>query len=216
MFNARMEATQHAELVEAGRKHDLSLCATLISLFDFGASGEVSRSDWERGTSTLLLGGLGKDDTLWHRLLTMYDQKGTGSVSMAAVRDVLPIDPRISVLLQQLVHAVAGCREYVAAATNKAAKEQEVRSHRAVLNMRKRLLAPLFEGWRDAVRADRRLRLRAARHMRAATVARAWCSWVAVCDHAAEVAAKRRLDLLAGPIIRITATDHARVFRCAI
>ena len=47
----------------------------------------------------------------------MYDPHSKGSVSMNAVREVLPIDPRISVLLQQLVHAVAGCREVPARAS---------------------------------------------------------------------------------------------------
>ena len=93
------------------KKSDLSLCATLLSLFDFTASGSVSRLDWERGLSTLLLGGLMDDHDLWARLLEMYDPQGKGAVQLERVRDVLPIDPRISVLLQQLVHSVAGCRE---------------------------------------------------------------------------------------------------------
>ena len=46
------------------KKSDLSLCATLLSLFDFTASGSVSRLDWERGLSTLLLGGLMDDHDL--------------------------------------------------------------------------------------------------------------------------------------------------------
>ena len=50
--------------------------------------------------------------------------------------------------------------QYVATATNKAAKERELRSHRIVINMRKRILDPIFGGWRDVVTAQRRLRAR--------------------------------------------------------
>ena len=105
-------------------RSDLSLCATLLSLFDFGAHGYVTRKDWDRGLSTLLLGGLSEDESLWVKLLELYDPEDKGAVKLAAVRDLLPIDPRISVLLQQLVHSVAGCREYVAQATKKAVKSR--------------------------------------------------------------------------------------------
>ena len=116
----------------SSRKSDLSLAATLISLFDFNADGNVTREEWERGLGTLLLGGLLEDNGLFDQLLARYDTAGTGAVQLNKIRDVLPIDPRISVLLQQLVHSVAGCREYVAAATKKQQRDVEMRSQRGI------------------------------------------------------------------------------------
>ena len=173
------------------KKSDLSLCATLLSLFDFTASGSVSRLDWERGLSTLLLGGLMDDHDLWARLLEMYDPQGKGAVQLERVRDVLPIDPRISVLLQQLVHSVAGCREYVAGATKKAAKESELKQQRAVINLRKRMLAPIFGGWREVIQSERKLRTRAARHLKSQGLGAAFRSWIALVEANAETAKSR-------------------------
>ena len=175
----------------AQRRSDLSLCATLLSLFDFSAQGFVTRGDWDRGLSTLLLGGLSEDEGLWQRLLEMYDPLNKGAVQLEKVRDVLPIDPRISVLLQQLVHSVAGCREYVAAATRKQEREVEMRSQRAVINLRKRLMQPIFEGWRAAIRADKQLKARAARHMRFAGIGRAWRTWRTALEADAMVSKRR-------------------------
>ena len=175
----------------AQRRSDLSLCATLLSLFDFSAQGFVTRGDWDRGLSTLLLGGLSEDEGLWQRLLEMYDPLNKGAVQLEKVRDVLPIDPRISVLLQQLVHSVAGCREYVAAATRKQEREVEMRSQRAVINLRKRLMQPIFEGWRAAIRADKQLKARAARHMRFAGIGRAWRTWRTALEADATVSKRR-------------------------
>ena len=146
-------------------KSDLSLCATLLSLFDFSAQGHVTRIDWERGLSTLLLGGLSDDEKLWQKLLEMYDPDSKGAVQLKSVRDLLPIDPRISVLLQQLVHSVAGCREFVSNQTKKQTRDVEMRSKRAVINMRKRLMQPFFAGWLDVIRGEKKLKLKAARYM---------------------------------------------------
>ena len=172
-------------------RSDLSLCATLLSLFDFGAHGYVTRKDWDRGLSTLLLGGLSEDESLWVKLLELYDPEDKGAVKLAAVRDLLPIDPRISVLLQQLVHSVAGCREYVAQATKKAQRDTDLRAQRAVINLRKRLLAPIFSGWAEGIRAEKTLKRKAARYMRQQGIAKAFNSWIDLVDHNALLERKR-------------------------
>ena len=172
-------------------RSDLSLCATLLSLFDFGAQGYVTRKDWDRGLSTLLLGGLSEDESLWKRLLELYDPETKGAVQLASVRDLLPIDPRISVLLQQLVHSVAGCREYVANATKKQARDTDLRAKRAVINLRKRLLAPIFGGWLEVVRTNKTLKIKAARYMRYQGVGKAFNSWISLVENNALVAKKR-------------------------
>ena len=199
MYNSEQSSTrpgsanyEHAIELAAERKSDLSLAATLLSLFDFSATGQVTQEDWERGLSTLLLGGLSQDIGLWQQLLDRYDPHDTGAVQLERVRDVLPIDPRISVLLQQLVHSVAGCREYVASATKKQNKEVEMRSQRAVINLRKRLLEPIFAGWRDVIRAEKTLKRRAARFMRSSSIGKAWRTWNDVCENAELVAKKRQ------------------------
>ena len=176
----------------SSRKSDLSLAATLISLFDFNADGNVTREEWERGLGTLLLGGLLEDNGLFDQLLARYDTAGTGAVQLNKIRDVLPIDPRISVLLQQLVHSVAGCREYVAAATKKQQRDVEMRSQRAVINLRKRLLSPIFYGWLDTIRADKKVKLKAARFLRNAGLSKAWRTWLDLCDKAAAEARKQK------------------------
>lgn len=176
----------------SSRKSDLSLAATLISLFDFNADGNVTRDEWERGLGTLLLGGLLEDNGLFDQLLERYDTAGTGAVQLNKIRDVLPIDPRISVLLQQLVHSVAGCREYVAAATKKQQREVEMRSQRAVINLRKRLLSPIFYGWLDTIRADKKVKLKAARFLRNAGLSKGWRTWLELCDKAAAEARKQK------------------------
>ena len=170
-------AAQEYRAPDTHSKSDLSLCATLLSLFDFSASGHVTRLDWDRGLSTLLLGGLSADESLWIKLLDLYDPGKTGNVQLQRVRDLLPIDPRISVLLQQLVHSVAGCREYVANATKKQEREVEMRSQRAVINLRKRLLQPIFSGWLEVVTAERKLRIKAARYLKNQSLGRAYRSW---------------------------------------
>ena len=174
----------------AHRKSDLSLAATLISLFDFNADGQVTRQEWERGLSTLLLGGLLEDNGLFDQLLERYDTTGTGSVHLEKVRDVLPIDPRISVLMQQLVHSMAGWR-VCTAATKKQQRDVEMRSQRAVINLRKRLLSPIFFGWRDTIKADKKVKLKAARFLRNAGLSRCWRTWLDLCDKA-EVEARRK------------------------
>ena len=176
----------------SSRKSDLSLAATLLSLFDFNADGAVTRAEWERGLSTLLLGGLLEDNGLFDQLLERYDTNGTGAVQLNKIRDVLPIDPRISVLMQQLVHSVAGCREYVAAATKKQQRDVEMKSQRAVINLRKRLLSPIFYGWLDAIRADKKVKLKAARFLRNAGLSKAWRTWLDLCDKAAHEARKQK------------------------
>lgn len=176
----------------SSRKSDLSLAATLLSLFDFNADGAVTRTEWERGLSTLLLGGLLEDNGLFDQLLERYDTNGTGAIQLNKIRDVLPIDPRISVLMQQLVHSVAGCREYVAAATKKQQRDVEMKSQRAVINLRKRLLSPIFYGWLDAIRADKKVKLKAARFLRNAGLSKAWRTWLDLCDKAAHEARKQK------------------------
>ena len=184
-------AVHDAQSAEEKRQStELSLCVTLVSLFDFEALGEVSRKDWERGTSTLLLGELGKDQDLWERMLGQYDPEKRGAVQLDKVRDVLPIDPRISVLLQQLVHAVAGCREFVAGATNKMVKDIESRTNRALINIRKKICNPVFYAWLDVHRTDRKLRTRAARHMKLSGLGRLWRTWRASTEGASERAAR--------------------------
>ena len=186
-------AIPHAQMPKSqGSTSDLSLCATLLSLFDFNALGEVSKADWERGTTTLLLGELGKDDVLWTRLLGLYDPSGKGAIQLDRVRDILPIDPRISVLLQQLVHTVAGCREFMAAEKEKQTQQQEVKANRAVIDMRKRLMQPVFFGWYDAVRKERKARMRAARFMRSQAIGRAWRQWSSVAEALAETRQRLR------------------------
>ena len=45
--------------------YDISLCVSLLSLYDFDGDGLISQEDWRRGTRSMNLAVMGDDDDLW-------------------------------------------------------------------------------------------------------------------------------------------------------
>ena len=47
------------------QSYDLSLCVSLLSMFDFRGDRKVTRQDWVRGTRALTLNMMGEDEKLF-------------------------------------------------------------------------------------------------------------------------------------------------------
>ena len=75
------------------KKHDLSLCTGLVSMFDFDSTGSVNRENWQRGMKGLDMQELGDDGSLWRRMLEMHSGKGDGYIELerVKVRSAVPI-----------------------------------------------------------------------------------------------------------------------------
>eukprot|EP00966_Prymnesium_polylepis_P225702 5220867-Prymnesium_polylepis.1 len=136
------------------KAQDLSLCVGLVSMFDFDEKGSVTRDDWKRGMKGLNMEELGEDGGLWRRMLEMHAGKGDGYIELERVRDVVPIDPRVSVLLTAIVHGLVGVREFAESATRKMQKEVASKSHGAIIRMRRKIMEPVLRAWRDYVKSN--------------------------------------------------------------
>ena len=88
------------------QEYDLSLCVSLLSLFDFRGDKRVTRQDWIRGTRALTLHAMGEDDELWKVLLAKFDTAKMGAVDLNRIEDLVPIDPRISLLMKAMFNSV--------------------------------------------------------------------------------------------------------------
>ena len=167
-----------------GKKQQLSeltLCFSLCSLFDFDKTGMVTREDWQRGMTTLMLDELGNDAKIWTRMTDMHGKRdgGKAMVDVNRLADIVPIDPRVGVLLNAIVKGLVGMREFVERSLRKETKDAELKMNRALLNIRRRIVEPVLKAWRNLVRGHRGKRARPSR-------ARRRMSW-RVCDQCADL-----------------------------
>ena len=146
-------------------EYDLSLCVSLLSLFDFRGDKRVTRQDWVRGTRALTLNEMGEDDLLWQTLLDKFDSQHVGAVDLRRIEDLVPIDPRISLLMKAMFNSVTTLTDGMLRAQGKMETGESLRKNRVVINLRKRLLHPPFSGWRDLIMRQRSLRLRTVKRM---------------------------------------------------
>lgn len=153
------------------------MCVSLLSLFDFRGDKRVTRQDWIRGTRALTLHSLGEDDTLWELLLQKFDTRREGWVDLHRIEDLVPIDPRISLLMKAMFNSVTTLSDGMLRAQGKMETGETLRKNRVVINLRKRLLEPPFGGWRDHVFKARSLRLRTIKRALQRNVAAAWNQW---------------------------------------
>ena len=167
-------------LAPSSQEYDLSLCVSLLSLFDFRGDKRVTRQDWTRGTRALTLHAMGEDDKLWDLLLSKFDTRGTGSVDVSLVEDLVPIDPRTSLLLKAMFSSVTTLIDSMIKAQSKIDAGSELRKHRVVINLRKRLLAYPFGGWRDFVMHARSLRLKTVKRALQRDLLLGYNQWVDV------------------------------------
>jgi hypothetical protein len=98
--------------------YDLSTCATLISCFDFNHRGFVDRDDWRRGTKMLSLVEMGEDEALWTKLVSKYGSNG--SVNVARLAEVVPMDPRQLLMMKAMMSSIAGFSDSVCSNWNRA------------------------------------------------------------------------------------------------
>lgn len=159
---------------------ELTVCISLASLFDFEQSGKISQENWQKGMATLMLEELGTDPKIWSRLVDMHGGRDGGSthLNVQRLKDVVPIDPRVSVLLNAIVKGLVGMRDFVKRSLRKEEKEVDLRRSRAVLNIRRKICEPVLHAWRDLMRSHQRLLKRSARHCFHSSLSKGWRTWL--------------------------------------
>jgi hypothetical protein len=160
---------------------ELTVCISLASLFDFQKSGFISQENWQKGMATLMMDELGTDPKIWEKLVGMHGSRdaGKGRLDLQRLTDVVPIDPRVSVLLNAIVKGLVGMRDFIHRSMRKETKEVELKTHRAIINIRRRITYPVLVAWRDYTRECRKIFKKAAYHMRHNAFGKAWRTWVA-------------------------------------
>jgi hypothetical protein len=138
---------------------DLTLCFSLCSLFDFDKSGMVTQEDWIRGMQCLMLDDLGNDPKMWAKMTEMHGVRdgGKAMVDVNRLADIVPIDPRVAVLLNAVVKGLVGMRDFVERSFRKETKEAEVKQSRALINIRRRIMHPVLHAWKTYVTQNKNL-----------------------------------------------------------
>ena len=100
----------------SGRKsdYDLSLCVSLLAMLDFRGDKQVYREDWQRGTRAMNLIAMGEDDGLWSKLLDKFGAGDGVAIDLRKVEDLVPIDPRVGLLLKVCVASASTCMRFAA------------------------------------------------------------------------------------------------------
>ena len=135
---------------------DLPIAVAVLPFFDLKKRGRVSHSEWQRGVQALGIDGLG-DPTLWDALTELFDRGGAGEIALSQVEYLLPVDPMVGMLLSGLVRAVVSVVDDVGSVKRKGQAQAGSAQSRAVLSMRRRILAPALAGWVKFVSLQRRL-----------------------------------------------------------
>ena len=125
------------------KNYDISMALSLLVMFDFQQQGYVTRDDWRKGTAMMMLEDMGEDDLLWETLLKKYDPGRTGDIPMAVIQDLVPVDPRMLVMFRSMVVAVSGLSDKLIATQRKVEAEAKLKTNRAILNMRRKILEPV-------------------------------------------------------------------------
>ena len=132
---------------------DLTVCISLASLFDFEKTGYVSQENWAKGMTTLMLEDWGNDPKMWQRLLEIHGSRDTKiqGLDVQRLTDVVPIDPRVAVLLNAIVNGLVGMRDFVGRSLRKETREADLKKNRALLNIRRKIMEPVLHAWRGFV-----------------------------------------------------------------
>ena len=173
---------------------ELTVCISLASLFDFQKSGFISQENWQKGMATLMMDELGSDPKIWEKLVGMHGSRdaGKGRLDLQRLTDVVPIDPRVSVLLNAVVKGLVGMRDFIHRSMRKETKDVELKTHRAIINIRKRIVMPVLVAWRDYVRECRKIFKKAGYHMRHNAFGKAWRTWVSSVEELRAEAQERK------------------------
>ena len=143
--------------------------------------------DWMRGTRALMLNAMGEDDHLWETLLRKYgirrrqdDERQQPVIDLRRIEDLVPIDPRISLLLKAMFSSVTTLSDGMLRAQGKLDSAAHLRQNRVIINLRKRLTEPSFAAWRDMVQQHRELRIRTLKRALQRDVLMALNQWMHV------------------------------------
>jgi hypothetical protein len=175
--------------------NQLTVCISLASLFDFERTGFVSQENWQKGMTTLMLEELGMDPKIWSHLLDIHGSKNMetkGQLDVKKLTDVVPIDPRVGVLLNAIVKGLVGMRDFVKRSMRKEVKEADIKRNRAILNVRRKIMLPCLRAWCDLMRNNKKLFRRSVLHCKNYTTAKAWRTWRDGIDEDKEAAAEAR------------------------
>lgn len=188
---------------------ELTLCFSLCSLFDFDKTGFISHEDWQRGMATLMLQDLGDDPKIWQKMTEMHGTRDGGKAFMDVSRlsDIVPIDPRVAVLLNAIVKGLVGMREFVTRSYRKEEREGQLKQNRALLNIRRRIVEPVLQAWKALTKENRKLFKYSVMQARYYVYFKAWRTWKWATELCREEAAEQRRQ--ERKLRRIGATTHA-------
>ena len=174
------EADPVARMQKRQQTSQLTVAISLASLFDFEKTGFVSKENWTKGMTTLMMEELGMDPKVWAHLVDIHgskDMQTKGQLDVNKLTDVVPIDPRVAVLLNAIVKGLVGMRDFVARSTRREVREADIKRNRCVLNVRRKIMAPCLTAWRDMVRENKKIFRRSAHHARYYAHFKAWRTW---------------------------------------
>ena len=136
---------------------------------------------------------MGEDEALWERLVAKFGGErdasgsGVGLIRIDRIADLVPMDPRLNLMMKAMVSSVAGVSERLERAQARAATQGERKAQRVILRMRKQIMLPVFGAWAELVRTRLRNGRKAARAALHAGLGKGWRRWVeAWSDGAAE------------------------------
>ena len=188
-----LEDVKSAKRQQKSAKTDLSLCVTLLSLFDFDGDTLVTQDDWKRGAKHLQLEYMGEDDALWSLLLSKFrSAEEPESVSVPLVMHSTSIKPEVTMMFKLLYNGVVSTAESVEKAQAKLKATQGIMAQRAMLIVRRRVLEPVMTAWADLYRKGANLRRNAGRRMLARDLGQAVEKWRELCDEARRMARRIR------------------------
>ena len=190
----------------------LTVCVSLASLFDFEKTGFISKTNWEKGMSTLMMEELGTDAKIWSHLTDIHGSKDMatkGQLDVQKLSDVVPIDPRVAVLLNAIVKGLVGLNDFVRRTMRKEVKDSDLKRNRAILNVRRKIMEPCMRAWRELLKENKKLFKRSAHYCRYSTHFRAWRTWtdaVAICheEQREKRVKERQLKRVRGAAMRMT------------
>ena len=134
----------------------------------------------------LSLSEMGEDDALWERLVSKFGERdaeeageeGGGRIRIDRISDLVPMDPRLNLMMKAMVSSVAGVSERLERAQARAATQGERKAQRVILMMRKKIIQPVFAAWAELVQTRLRNGRKAARAALHSGLGKGWRRWV--------------------------------------
>ena len=134
----------------------------------------------------------GPEDMVAPRHPRLQEYGDEGAARRKKLTDVVPIDPRVGVLLNAIVKGLVGMRDFVKRSMRKEVKEADIKRNRAILNVRRKIMLPCLRAWCDLMRNNKKLFRRSVLHCKNYTTAKAWRTWRDGIDEDKEAAAEAR------------------------